>query len=70
MARKKTTTQVISITGAAKLFRMHPWQVSYICQKYQMRPLPVQTGQDKRCKWFSRALLLALIQEEYMPLAS
>lgn len=70
MARKKIATQVISITGAAKLLGKHPWQVSYICQKYRLRPLPVQAGQDKRCKWFPRASLLALVQEEYMPLAS
>jgi hypothetical protein len=62
---------VISITAAAQLNRLHPWQVKHICQKYRLVPVPPQTGQDRRCKWFPRDLLLSLIQRERaLPLAS
>jgi len=73
MARKKKLAPVISITGAAQLLNLKPWQVKHICKRYHLIPEPPRPGQDRRCKWFPRDLLLACIAREHhadLPLAS
>jgi hypothetical protein len=65
MKRKQKEAPVISITGAANLTNLNPWQVKHICQRYHLAPEPPQPGQDRRCKWFRRDLLLACIAREH-----
>jgi hypothetical protein len=63
--RKRSGTDLINITEAAALFRLHRWQIRDTARKYHLAPVNNPTHADKRCKWFPKDRLATIIQAEY-----